>query len=512
MKQQMLDVSNKQRMLEKLSWPGSICGDGDLCLHQNCHRPETSTLLFLLWILPTKPSKRLTKLTTSKQLRSETESKTSSNTSVQSSRQKSLQITSEQLFIKPTTPGLKRRDSFGSRKFAEDSSESGTLLRSSKSVPNLSDSPNLFTTPKSPLPATPSQRPASTHTPRQRLSHCVTFQRGTPKPLAASQNSSLKKSYKEESKGSDMGSSMEECIGKTKGARVVPSRFREAAALKKKVVNKGPEKSSELVLKRLNVKKKCMDLHSTGLEESALMPSLNWDLSAMKPELSAIEMPECTNSILEPVLSPTLSEDDAVEVHNFDALLFSYLASKRENNLEKYQERAEECLLQIEEENQHLRKEIFQQKQDLLLLEKSKQLDGMIEQQVEHLRPVVASIQLFKTQYKSFGQALDTTRHSLQTKNIYMSEDLRMFLEELKIHLRTTCQVLGKRGFGLDRKNSKAGIELGKAAAKTDTEMKSFFAKIEELASCISRETTLLHQELDEEALGMKVSAKGIFI
>ncbi|XP_048416009.1 HAUS augmin-like complex subunit 8 isoform X3 [Stegostoma tigrinum] len=487
MKQQMLDVSNKQRMLEKLSWPGSICGDGDLCLHQNCHRPETSTLLFLLWILPTKPSKRLTKLTTSKQLRSETESKTSSNTSVQSSRQKSLQITSEQLFIKPTTPGLKRRDSFGSRKsVAEDSSESGTLLRSSKSVPNLSDSPNLFTTPKSPLPATPSQRPASTHTPRQRLSHCVTFQRGTPKPLAASQNSSLKKSYKEESKGSDMGSSMEECIGKTKGARVVPSRFREAAALKKKVVNKGPEKSSELVLKRLNVKKKCMDLHSTGLEESALMPSLNWDLSAMKPELSAIEMPECTNSILEPVL--------------------------RENNLEKYQERAEECLLQIEEENQHLRKEIFQQKQDLLLLEKSKQLDGMIEQQVEHLRPVVASIQLFKTQYKSFGQALDTTRHSLQTKNIYMSEDLRMFLEELKIHLRTTCQVLGKRGFGLDRKNSKAGIELGKAAAKTDTEMKSFFAKIEELASCISRETTLLHQELDEEALGMKVSAKGIFI
>ncbi|XP_048469893.1 HAUS augmin-like complex subunit 8 [Rhincodon typus] len=389
------------------------------------------------------PSKRLTKLTTSKQLRSETESKTSSNTSVQSSRQRSLQIVSEQLFVKPTTPGLKRRDSFGSRKSAaEDTNESGTLLRSSKSVPNLSDSPNLFTTPKSPLPATPSQRPAATHTPRQRLSHCVTFQRGTPKPLAASQNSSLKKSYKEESKGSDMGSSMEECIGRTKGARVVPSRFREAAALKKKVVNKGPEKSSELVLKR----KYC----------------------------------------------------------NF--------LPKRENNLAKYQERAEECLLLIEEENQHLRKEIFQQKQDLLLLEKNKQLDGMIEQQVEHLRPVVASIQLFKTQYKSFGQALDTTRHSLQMKNIYMSEDLRMFLEELKIHLRTTCQILGECGLGLDRKNSKAGIELGKAAANTDTEMKSFFAKIEELASCISRETTLLHQELDEEALGMKVSAKGIFI
>ncbi|XP_072450386.1 HAUS augmin-like complex subunit 8 isoform X2 [Chiloscyllium punctatum] len=438
-------------------------------------------------VLPSK------KLATSKQLRSGTESKLSSNTSVQSSRQRSMQVGSEQLFIKPTTPGLKRRDSFGSRKsFNEDFNESGILLRSSKSVPNLSDSSKLFITPKSPLPTTPGQRPASTR---------------TPKSLAASQSSSLKKSSREESKGSDTGSSMEQCTGRPKGARVVPSRFREAAAVKKKVVTKGPEKSSESVLKSgLSMKKKCMDLHSTGLEESALMPSLNWDLSAMKPEFSAIEMPECTNSVLEAVLSPTLSEDDAAEVHNFDALLYSYLASKRENNLAKYQERAEECLLQIEEENQHLRKEIFQQKQNLILLEKNKALDGVVEQQLEHLRPVVASIQQFKTQYKAFSNALDTTRHSLQTKNIYISEDLQKFLEELKVHLRTTYQILGE--LGPDRQNSKTGNELGKVAVMTDTEMKSFFVKIEELASSISRETTLLHQELDEEALGMEVSAK----
>ncbi|XP_078054936.1 uncharacterized protein haus8 isoform X3 [Mustelus asterias] len=407
-------------------------------------------------------SKKSTNLPTYKHLRSETESKSPYNTSVQSSQHKTMQVASEQLFIKPTTPSLKRRDSFSSRKsFNDDScgSGSGILLKSSKSVPNLSDSRNMCTTPKSPLPATPCPRPRPTHSPRQKLSQCDTLQRVTPKPHAAFQNTSCKKLYKDESKGSDIGSSMDECSGKMKGARVVPSRFREAATMKKKAVGKGNEKSSEPGLKRLNVKKRCSDLHSTGLEESAFLPSLNWDLSAMKPEFSAIEVPEYTNSVLEPVLSPTLPEEDAIEVHNFDALLYSYLA---------------------------------------LML--------------EHLRPVVASNQQFKIQYRSFGQALDTTRHSLQTKNIYRSEDLRKNLEELKIHLKTTYQLLDGLGLRSDRSNSKAGIELGEAAAKTDTEIKSFFTKIEELASCISRETTLIHQELDEEALGMKVSAKGIFI
>ncbi|XP_078054934.1 HAUS augmin-like complex subunit 8 isoform X2 [Mustelus asterias] len=459
-------------------------------------------------------SKKSTNLPTYKHLRSETESKSPYNTSVQSSQHKTMQVASEQLFIKPTTPSLKRRDSFSSRKsFNDDScgSGSGILLKSSKSVPNLSDSRNMCTTPKSPLPATPCPRPRPTHSPRQKLSQCDTLQRVTPKPHAAFQNTSCKKLYKDESKGSDIGSSMDECSGKMKGARVVPSRFREAATMKKKAVGKGNEKSSEPGLKRLNVKKRCSDLHSTGLEESAFLPSLNWDLSAMKPEFSAIEVPEYTNSVLEPVLSPTLPEEDAIEVHNFDALLYSYLALMRENNLAKYQEKAE-CLLLVEEENEHLRRGIFQQKQELILRKKNKQLDGMVEQQLEHLRPVVASNQQFKIQYRSFGQALDTTRHSLQTKNIYRSEDLRKNLEELKIHLKTTYQLLDGLGLRSDRSNSKAGIELGEAAAKTDTEIKSFFTKIEELASCISRETTLIHQELDEEALGMKVSAKGIFI
>ncbi|XP_067872248.1 HAUS augmin-like complex subunit 8 isoform X2 [Heterodontus francisci] len=459
-------------------------------------------------------SKRSANLTTSKHLRSETEPKSSCNTSVQSSQQKTMQVASEQLFIKPTTPSLKRRDSFGQRKsLNEDSNGSGTLLKSSKSVPNLNDSLYLATTPKSPLPAVPCQRPAPTHTPtRQRLNQCEAFQHVTPKPRVSSQNASHKKLYKEENKGSDLASSMEEYIGKPKGARIVPSRFREAAAMKKKVVSRGHEKISEPGLKRLNIKKKCSDLHSTGLEESALMPSLNWDLSAMKSEYSAIEVPECITSVLEPTLCPSLSEEDAVEVHNFDALLYSYLACTRENNLAKYQEKAEQYLLLIEEENQHLRREIFQQKQEILLQEKKKQLDGIVEQQIEHLRPVVASIQQFKIKHKSFGQALDTTRHSLQMKNVYMSEDPRKNLEELKIHLKTTNQLLDELGLKPDRNNSKTGSELAEAAVKTETEMKSFLAKIEEVASCISRETTLIHQELDEQALGMKISAKGIFI
>ncbi|XP_072338293.1 HAUS augmin-like complex subunit 8 isoform X2 [Scyliorhinus torazame] len=458
------------------------------------------------------PSKRSANLIASKVLRSETESKSSCNTSVQSSQQKTMHVASEQLFIKPTTPNLKRRDSFGPRKsFTEDSNGSSTLLKSSKSVPNLSDSRNVFTTQKSPLPTTPYLRPASTHTPRHRLSQCDTFQRITPKPHAASQNTSHKNVHKEESKVSDIGSSMEEYSGKAKGARIVQSRFREAAAMKKKVVIKDHEKSSGPGLKRLNIKKKCSDLHSTVLEESVLLPSLNWDLSAMK-QLSSIGMPEHTYSVLEPALSPTLPEEDATEVNNFDALLYSYMYSMRENKLATYQEKAEEYLLPMEEDNQHFRRGIFQQKQELILQGKNKQIDGMVEQQLEHLQPVVASNQQFEIQYRSFGQALDTTRHGLQMKNISTSEDLRQNLEELKIHLKSTHQLLDGRGLQSDGSNSKAEIELREAAAKTETQMKSYFGKIEEVASYISRETALIHQELDEEDLGMKVSAKGIFI
>ncbi|XP_038633350.1 HAUS augmin-like complex subunit 8 isoform X4 [Scyliorhinus canicula] len=436
-----------------------------------------------------RPSKRSANLIASKVLRSETESKSSCNTSVQSSQQKSMHghVAKEQLFIKPTTPNLKRTDSFGSRKsFTEDSNGSSTLLKSSKSVPNLSDSRNVFTTQKSPLPTTPYLRPASTHTPKHRLSQCDTFQRITPKPRAASQSTSLKNVHKEESKVLDIGSSMEEHSGKAKGARAVQSRFREAAAMKKKVVVKDHEKSSGSGLKRLNVKKKFSDLHSTVLEESALLPSLNWDLSVMKPELSSIGMPEHTYSVLEPAL--------------------------RENKLATYQEKAEEYLLPMEENNEHFRRGLFQQKQELILQEKNKQMDGMVEQQLEHLQPVVASNQQFEIQYRTFGQALDTTRHGLQMKNISTSEDLRQNLEELKIHLKSTHQLLDGLGLQSDGSNSKAESELREAAAKTETEMKSFFVKIEEVASYISRETALIHQELDEEDLGINVSAKGIFI
>ncbi|XP_038633351.1 HAUS augmin-like complex subunit 8 isoform X5 [Scyliorhinus canicula] len=435
-----------------------------------------------------RPSKRSANLIASKVLRSETESKSSCNTSVQSSQQKSMHghVAKEQLFIKPTTPNLKRTDSFGSRKsFTEDSNGSSTLLKSSKSVPNLSDSRNVFTTQKSPLPTTPYLRPASTHTPKHRLSQCDTFQRITPKPRAASQSTSLKNVHKEESKVLDIGSSMEEHSGKAKGARAVQSRFREAAAMKKKVVVKDHEKSSGSGLKRLNVKKKFSDLHSTVLEESALLPSLNWDLSVMK-QLSSIGMPEHTYSVLEPAL--------------------------RENKLATYQEKAEEYLLPMEENNEHFRRGLFQQKQELILQEKNKQMDGMVEQQLEHLQPVVASNQQFEIQYRTFGQALDTTRHGLQMKNISTSEDLRQNLEELKIHLKSTHQLLDGLGLQSDGSNSKAESELREAAAKTETEMKSFFVKIEEVASYISRETALIHQELDEEDLGINVSAKGIFI
>ncbi|XP_078279790.1 HAUS augmin-like complex subunit 8 isoform X2 [Rhinoraja longicauda] len=381
----------------------------------------------------------------------------------------------------------------------------GRLVRSSKSVPDLSESKCSPAIHKLSSPAVSCQRPTTTPTPR--LSQCSS----TQKSRALSQNVTVM-NLKEESEGSDLASSMEELTKKSKGGRIVPSRFRAAAAMKKKVVNKILDKSSGPKLKRQNAEH--LKLHSTVIEESKLMPSLNWELSVMKSEYSPVEVPECTTILESCLVPPPQSEDDAMEKIDFDELLFSEMDITRRNYLGKYQENAERNLLLLEEETQRLRREIFEYKHEYLMRENKKQLNLVIEQQMEFLKLALPSIWQFKIQYKILGQALDATRHSLQVRNIHMSDDPRENLENLKVHLKTTQQVLTGLGLGMDKEDSKALAEikeLGVTALNTDKEMKSFFGKIEETAYYISRETVLLHQELNEQVLGMDVSARGIF-
>ncbi|XP_051893884.1 HAUS augmin-like complex subunit 8 isoform X2 [Pristis pectinata] len=450
-------------------------------------------------------------LTASKQLKTENEPKTGYSASTQSSQNRAMQAASKQLTNKPNTPNLRRRGSFGQDKTLKgELSGSGRQVKSSKSVPDLSESKYLSAAQKTSSTAMHCQRPTMAPTPtKTRLSQCSS----TQKTHGASQNITIKK-YKEENEGSDLSTSMEQCIRKLKGARVVPSRFRQAAAMRKKVVNKGHEKSSASELKRLNAEKKHLDLHSTGLEEGMLMPSLNWDLSAVKSEYSPVEVPECPTIMESTLVSPPLSEEDEIDAMDFDELLFFYMTTTRENYLEKYQENAERNLLLLEEQNQRLGREIFEYKQKYIMWENKKQLNSIIDQQMDHFKQVAPRVQLFKIQYKSLAQALDATRHSLQVKNIYMSEDPREDLEKLKMYLETTQQLLNGLGLGIDKENTEALAafkELGVTVQDTDKEMKSFIRKIEEMASCISRETALLHQELDVQIMGMDVSAKGIF-
>lgn len=50
--------------------------------------------------------------------------------------------------------------------------------------------------------------------------------------------------------------------------------------------------------------------------------------------------------------------------------------------MKEYQEKAERNLLLLEEENQRLRRETFEYKQEYLMRENKKQLNSVIEQQV----------------------------------------------------------------------------------------------------------------------------------
>eukprot|EP00062_Callorhinchus_milii_P013552 gi/632961766/ref/XP_007896942.1/ PREDICTED: HAUS augmin-like complex subunit 8 isoform X1 [Callorhinchus milii] len=448
-------------------------------------------------------SKSATNLLSGKHLRFESDQNSASGDSTLFSQQKLTQSTGK----------LVRRNSFGLKAFTEDGKDPSTLLKSFKSTPDLSQSTHSSIATVTSLGAS-GRGPHPTRSPaKPRVCQRGLFQRLVQRDGTNSTNSSRTKSSAEDSEGSRLASSLEETITKlkSKGPREVPSRFMESATTEKKMHSKASVTSSGFGLKKLNKARKTLKLHSTGLEESMLPP--NWDLSFVQSESTEIRNPENTMSILETSLCP-MSEADAIEQLEFDAILYMYMAVMREENLVKYQDKAERNLLLIEEENELLRREVFHPKQDQLLREKERQLCELMDQQMEILREVVRQVQLFGGQYKALGQALDVTRHSLQTKNILIPGGTREYLEQLKSFLKVTKGILDGFGLGTSTENHEAlaGIkDLRELATKTEVKIKSYLTEVEAMASWVSRESALLHQEVDEQDLGMEALAGWIF-
>ncbi|MGH0185341.1 UNVERIFIED_CONTAM: hypothetical protein FKN15_017526 [Acipenser sinensis] len=124
--------------------------------------------------------------------------------------------------------------------------------------------------------------------------------------------------------------------------------------------------------------------------------------------------------------------------------LLTCLTVLMERNTTRLKEEAERSLLVVMEEEENLRRKVQEQKRQLRLRQKEKELDSLLDLQIAALTPLAAAAEKFKQEYKTFARALDTTRHELPVKNIHIEGDRQAFLDKAAVCLKETEKLLSE--------------------------------------------------------------------
>ncbi|KAG1955730.1 HAUS augmin-like complex subunit [Pimephales promelas] len=227
---------------------------------------------------------------------------------------------------------------------------------------------------------------------------------------------------------------------------------------------------------------------STVLDGHCIRPDL--DVSVIKDKV-----------VVPGTVDPKNEERDMA----METFLLAFITAKIEHNTRKMREEAERNILAVMEKEQQLRAQVNQKKRQYLLLEKQKELNSLLDVQIEALTPVAAAANTFAEEYKSFAQAVDATRHKLPVKNVHIGEDPEQFLdkavgclsqsERLLQHctkdISTDCEAL-----------TECLGEMKNTANEISQQLTRTFSDILEVSSLVSRETVLVQQSLEEGQIG----------
>ncbi|XP_054982669.1 HAUS augmin-like complex subunit 8 isoform X2 [Sorex araneus] len=262
------------------------------------------------------------------------------------------------------------------------------------------------------------------------------------------------------------------------------------------------------------------DLQSTLLEGHGTAPP-DLDLSAIndksisrrarQPERRVCGRPESSVCVARK-RSPDLSE--AMEMVDSQTLLLTLLTVKMENSLATFEEEAEKKLLAVGQEEERLRRKVHEQRCQLQLGQRLRQLVAVLDSQIEMLSPCEAIVQNFREEYQALASALDTTRHELPVSTIHLDRDGTQLLDDVQRELLTTRQLLGELGLdsAADPGQALARLqELKTTAQATDLELQRSFAQLLELSAEASKEVALGNQEVWEEAQGADESLQCYF-
>ncbi|XP_043081138.1 HAUS augmin-like complex subunit 8 isoform X1 [Puntigrus tetrazona] len=188
-----------------------------------------------------------------------------------------------------------------------------------------------------------------------------------------------------------------------------------------------------------------------------------------------------------------------------ETFILAFLTAKIEHNTRKCREEAERNILAVMEKEQQLSAQVSRKKRQYLLLEKQKQLNSLLDLQIEALGPVAAEVNTFAEDYESFASAIDATRHKLPVKNVDAGEDADQFLEKAVESLNRSERVLQRytEDVSTDCEASKRCLkEMEDTANEISQQVTRTFSDLLEVSSLVSRETVLIKQSLEEEEIG----------
>ncbi|XP_005415237.2 PREDICTED: HAUS augmin-like complex subunit 8 isoform X3 [Chinchilla lanigera] len=241
------------------------------------------------------------------------------------------------------------------------------------------------------------------------------------------------------------------------------------------------------------------DLQSTLLEGHGTAPP-DLDLSAINDKSMVRKTPQ---------LEKTLSRKP--KATSFTA---PPRKSPMENGLARLEEKAERSLLAMCREQARLQQKAHELRRELLLRQRRRELGGILDAQVETLRPFEAVAGRFQERYRTLATALDTTRHELPVSAIHLERDGRQLLDSLQAELTTTQRLLAELGLGDSEEHGQVLAllaELRDVTTQKDHELRRSFTQVLELSAEASKEAALASQEAWEAAQGTEAAGHWYF-
>ncbi|KAM6921054.1 HAUS augmin-like complex subunit 8 [Xenentodon cancila] len=233
-------------------------------------------------------------------------------------------------------------------------------------------------------------------------------------------------------------------------------------------------------------------LQSTFSDGHCLRP--DFDISVIKDK-----------TVIENAVETEKNSEHEKRIIEMQTFLLAYLTAKMENHTTKFKAEAEAKILIEMEEEHMLYTEVEEKKRRYLLAERKRQLNELLDLQIDILTPVAEASKQFTKDYRCFASATDTTRHDLPVKNFYTGGDGRAFLDKAEACLKTTEKLLLECTQGNHAGNT-ATLESLKDMKKTSKEishqLSRAFTELLELSSLVCRHSIHVTQATEEDELG----------